>query len=186
MGNEGFVERIIGVSQRRHTACGRQHLAQQLQILGAKLAHLRGDAGDISAGPGEALHQPSATRIGRQDNDRNALGGLLDRGRGRCRIGEQYIDLTGNELRRQWHQITSICAADAQLEDDVCSLDIAEITQALLDTLDELRRIGISGDQNAKRGWFARLRHSGERPRHTRAAHEEFASLHVYPWSQKV
>jgi len=61
-------------------------------------------------------------------------------------IGEQYIDLVGNELRRKWRQINNIRAADAQFEDDVCSFDVAEIAQALLDSLDELRRIWISGD----------------------------------------
>jgi len=42
-------------------------------------------------------------------------------------IGEQYIDLVGNELRRKWRQINNIRAADAQFEDDVCSFDVAEI-----------------------------------------------------------
>jgi RNA 3'-terminal phosphate cyclase len=69
--------RIGGIGNHGHPPCGGQQIAGQLDTFAESFsAHLR-QAGDVRAGPGQALDQTRPERIARQDHDRDFARGLL-------------------------------------------------------------------------------------------------------------
>ena len=93
----------LPIGQHRHPGDSRQHLFKQLQPLAAQLRGKRADAGNITAGVGQAGDQSVADGIGWIcHDDRDRFGGVLSRlRRRRTAGGDDDVDIELQQLRRQ-------------------------------------------------------------------------------------
>jgi len=106
-------------------------LLQRLELLGDPLLELGGQARHVSAGAGEALHEPQGDRVGQDDkDDGNRAGCLLSRtDRGRTRRRDD-INLGLHELGDEDGEPIKVPFRPALLDRHVLALDPAQLAQA--------------------------------------------------------
>ena len=163
-------------------------LLQQLDVLGAHLGDHAGGAGEVRAGPGEAIHHATRDRIShRYEDNRNGSGRLLCR---QCGLrGERYdhVDLKPHELRGQFGQLVKLAFRPSKLEGDILALDVAELPKAVAQRLERCRRIGPQDADARGPRLLLRARHARpKKRRHSRAGEEreKRAPLHARPLCQ--
>jgi hypothetical protein len=149
-GSLGFFEsqdapRVLGVIDEGDPRQPRKGLLEELQALAVFGADER-DPGDVAARARVARNEarPIGERhVGEHDRDRGRrplgrLGGLRAR-------GAEHLDRTANQLSRELRQTLGVPLGPADLDGDVLTLDVPELSQASLKGLQIGEALGGRG-----------------------------------------
>ena len=132
----------LGRVDQEPDACRlRQHLLQQLDLLGDELRRLSRDAGDVASGPREALHETGGDRIGDvRPHDRNRRRRLPRRERDLGERDDEDVGAQAHELVGKLGETVEV-ALDrdvvAVLDVDVAALDVTVVGEAALELVQE-------------------------------------------------
>ena len=104
-------------------------------------------AREVPSRASQTGYQPTFDRISHARHDNGNRGGGVFRCQGRTREGgHQDLDPESDQLRRQRRQAFVVAFRIALLNDKVLPLDVAEVTQPLMECFD---RTGASGRRTA-------------------------------------
>jgi hypothetical protein len=141
----------------------RDDFPDELEPLGAQVGKLETHSGDVSLGPSETGYEAGFCWI-RDDchHDRDRAGGLLQgQSRGRGFDGDD-IHLETDQLARQGRQSIRTTVGIAILDDDVLSLAVAKIPEALPKPLAPER--DIAGREGCEKSYARNLPVYSARP----------------------
>ena len=106
--------------------------AAQVQLLADHSRKVAAVAGDVAAGPCQALDEPGVQRIVDQRDDRDTGGGALRDARTRT-ARHDHIDVERDHFLHNLDQTFLLAFGRPALDDDVATFDEAEIAQRVLE-----------------------------------------------------
>ena len=121
--------RIVGVPQDPDARDGRNGLPEELEFLDLQLVDKDGDPRHIASGPRQGGRETRPRRVSRHNHDRNGAR------RSRCGKGgrggprHEDISLEIDQLSEECRLLLRL-TRDAELDDEVPALDVAEIPRA--------------------------------------------------------
>ena len=123
--------RIAWIVGEQDALQARKHLLEDFQALRAQVEVRIGHAGDIAAGPGEALNEPQRDRIAHDggEDDGNSVGCQLGRPR-RVRVGgEDDIHSGLDQVAGRRRKRGDVSLRETDTDDELLALPIAERLQ---------------------------------------------------------
>jgi hypothetical protein len=142
----------VGVVQRADARQRRHDLSQQVQALHLQLGRQALGAGHVAARACQTGNEAGGHRaVGTQHDDRNRAGRLLG-GKGmQAPVGDDDVDLGAYEIGGLLARAIRPRLRRADLEHRVPALDVAELSQRLVD------RTRVVGAEEADAEWAGRL-----------------------------
>ena len=138
------MARMGGVYQHRDSGKPRHRLFEKLQLLADHLDGEGGHAGDVSAGPRQAGHEPAPERIAMIRHD-DGDGGRRPFGRaGRICCRHDHVDLELSQLGREGRESFGSPLRVPPLDDEILSLAITQLPQLLEQSAPDTRGSGLA------------------------------------------
>jgi hypothetical protein len=126
---QGHCE-VVGIPQHRHPPQTRRKLLEKLQTLGCDLRRHVRDAGNVPAGPRQAVGQPSCDRISCRKHHHGKRGVGLGGNRRQIAQGDDDPNLACRELGDEPGQAIRVSLRSAAFERQILVRHIAVLGQA--------------------------------------------------------
>ena len=140
-----------GIPQGRDPRDPGRDLHEELERPADRLPGHRGGAGDVPAGPREALDEPGADGIVHAHHDDGRRSERLLGGEGGLRPhGDHEVRVQADQLRRQLGQPVVASVRPLEVDGDVAILDEAELAEAAPERLADRRRLGDREEAHAE------------------------------------
>src|SRR5262245_19217970 len=112
----------------------RNEFLEHLESLACQLGGNAGYPGRFATGSRNARYQ-TLERVAGADHDGNGVRGLLGRSQTLIAGNEQHVYVEAGELARQFGQPIEIALRPSDLDMNILSLDIAQLTQSIPECL---------------------------------------------------